>query len=97
MVVKLLEPLKASGSLETLKKLMCSVNQIMLRAKIEGVITHNPLIDLTKAYQSPQTKNHLTTAPQELPALMCNVINSNITKVTRCLFEWQLRTLTRPE
>ena len=96
MVVKVLEPLKASGSLETLKKLMCSVNQIMLRAKIEGIIIHNPLLDLTKNYQSPQTQNHLTIAPQELPILMCNIINSNVTKVTRCLFEWQLRTLTRP-
>ena len=96
MVSDQLLPLKERGVFETIKKLLTSINQIMRMAKTDGVIDYNPISDLTKNYPTPKTKHHLTIRPDELPKLMSTIVNSNITRVTRCMIEWQIRTLARP-
>lgn len=35
-------------------------------------------------------------APDELPELMPEIANASIKRITRCLIEWQLHTMTRP-
>ena len=96
MVTPVLAPIKASGSMETIKKLLRSVNQIMRLAKVEGYIQFNPLDDLTQSYSPPVRKNRPTIRPEELPELLQTISNAQIKQSTRCLIEWQLRTLTRP-
>ena len=96
MVIPLLAPIKARGAIETIKKLLRTVNQIMSFAKHAGYIQFNPLYDLTKNYAPPVRTNRPSILPTELPLLMQSISNANITTVTRCMIEWQLRTLTRP-
>ena len=37
-----------------------------------------------------------TLQPSELPELINAIANASIKRITRCLIEWQLHTMTRP-
>ncbi|KKA44361.1 integrase domain-containing protein [Salinivibrio sp. KP-1] len=96
MVIDALKPIEASGSLETLKRLVQRLNEMMNYAVNCGLIHANPLSGIGAAFKKPK-KNHMAAlTPDELPELMQKLAYANIKRVTRCLIEWQLHTMTRP-
>ncbi|WP_345876068.1 integrase domain-containing protein [Shewanella algae] len=95
-VIKLFRPIEASGSLETIKRLSQRLNEIMNHGVNSGYIVANPLVKIHTAFKKPKKENMATLAPSELPELMRSLSQASIKRVTRCLIEWQLHTMTRP-
>ncbi|ENM6579100.1 tyrosine-type recombinase/integrase [Vibrio fluvialis] len=95
-VIDLLRPIEAKGSLETVKRLIQRLNEVMGYAANCGFIQANPLSGIRKAFKKPKKENMAALAPAELPELMKVIANANIKRTTRCLIEWQLNTMTRP-
>lgn len=96
MLVEALEPIKARGALETVRRLVQRINEIMIYAVNTGLIDANPASGIGMAFEKPKKQNMLTLRPEELPKLMRSLIMSNLSVPTRCLIEWQLLTLVRP-
>tara|TARA_R110000737_G_scaffold67694_1_gene95689 strand:+ start:174 stop:1436 length:1263 start_codon:yes stop_codon:yes gene_type:complete len=95
-IIDILQPIANTGSLETVKRLCRNINEVMRLAVASGLIEINYLSDITKLFPAPKKKNMLSISPDRLPELMKALFNSNITRGTRCLVEWQLHTMTRP-
>ncbi|EGQ9977500.1 tyrosine-type recombinase/integrase [Vibrio parahaemolyticus] len=95
-VLSILEPVKAQGTLETVKRLCRIINEVMRLAVASGDIEVNYLADITKLFPAPKRQHMVTIEPERLPELMQAIANANITLATRCLLEWQLHTMTRP-
>ncbi|MGP2461395.1 integrase domain-containing protein [Pantoea ananatis] len=96
MLVEALEPIKARGALETVRRLVQRINEIMIYAVNTGLIDANPASSIGMAFEKPKKQNMPTLRPEELPKLMRSLIISNLSMPTRCLIEWQLLTLVRP-
>ncbi|WP_122425041.1 integrase domain-containing protein [Pseudomonas viridiflava] len=96
MVIELLRPLEAKGSLETVKRLTQRLNEIMIYGVNSGVIFANPLSGIRGVFKKPKKQNMAALRPEELPELMIAIANASIKRTTRCLIEWQLHTMTRP-
>ncbi|VTN03768.1 Prophage CP4-57 integrase [Raoultella ornithinolytica] len=95
-LVEALEPIKARGALETVRRLVQRINEIMIYAVNTGLIDANPASGIGMAFEKPKKQNMPTLRPEELPKLMRSLIMSNLSVSTRCLIEWQLLTLARP-
>jgi len=95
-VIEALQPIEVKGSLETLRRLCQRINEIMIWATNTGVIHHNPLQGIAKAFDAPTVKNQPALKPDELPDLMKTLQRASIKFTTRCLIEFQLHTMTRP-
>lgn len=95
-IVEALEPIKARGALETVRRLVQRINEIMIYAVNTGLIDANPASGVGMAFEKPKKQNMPTLRPEELPKLLRSLAMSNLTLPTRCLIEWQLLTLTRP-
>lgn len=95
-IVEALEPIKARGALETVRRLVQRVNEIMIYAVNTGLIDANPASGVGMAFEKPKKQNMPTLRPEELPRLMRSLMMSNLSVATRCLIEWQLLTLVRP-
>jgi len=95
-IVEALEPIKARGALETVRRLVQRINEIMIYAVNTGLIETNPAAGVGMAFEKPKKQNMPTLRPEELPKLMRSLIMSNLSISTRCLIEWQLLTLVRP-
>lgn len=95
-LVEALEPIKARGALETVRRLVQRVNEIMIFAVNTGLIDSNPASGISMAFERPKKQNMPTLRPNELPKLMRALVMSNLSVQTRCLIEWQLLTLVRP-
>lgn len=95
-IVEALEPIKARGALETVRRLVQRVNEIMIYAVNTGLIDANPASGVGMAFEKPKKQNMPTLRPEELPKLMRSLVMSNLSIPTRCLIEWQLLTLVRP-
>jgi len=95
-LVDALEPIKARGALETVRRLVQRINEIMIYAVNTGLIDANPASGIGMAFEKPKKQNMPTLRPEELPKLMRSLIMSNLSVSTRCLIEWQLLTLVRP-
>lgn len=96
MIIKLLRPIEAKGSLETVKRLSQRLNEIMAYGVNSGLIFANPLSGIRAVFKKPQKENMPALPPEELPDLMVAIANASIKRITRCLIEWQLHTMTRP-
>lgn len=96
IIIKLLRPIEAKGSLETVKRLSQRLNEIMAYGVNCGLIFANPLSGIRAAFKKPQKENMPALPPEELPDLMLTIANASIKRITRCLIEWQLHTMTRP-
>lgn len=94
--VEALEPIKARGALETVRRLVQRINEIMIYAVNTGLIDANPASGVGMAFEKPKKQNMPTLRPEELPKLMRSLVMSNLSVPTRCLIEWQLLTLVRP-
>ncbi|ELO9114988.1 tyrosine-type recombinase/integrase [Salmonella enterica] len=95
-LVEALEPIKARGALETVRRLVQRINEIMIYAVNTGLIDANPASGIGMAFEKPKKQNMPTLRPEELPKLMRSLIMSNLSVSTHCLIEWQLLTLVRP-
>jgi len=95
-IVEALEPIKARGALETVRRLVQRINEIMIYAVNTGLIDANPASGVGMAFERPKKQNMPTLRPEELPKLMRSLAMSNLSVPTRCLIEWQLLTLVRP-
>ncbi|EBG6944699.1 DUF4102 domain-containing protein [Salmonella enterica] len=95
-LVEALEPIKARGALETVRRLVQRINEIMIYAVNTGLIDTNPASGIGMAFEKPKKQNMPTLRPEELPKLMRSLVMSNLSVSTRCLIEWQLLTLVRP-
>ncbi|CRH39436.1 hypothetical protein BN1184_BH_00010 [Pantoea ananatis] len=95
-LVEALEPIKARGALETVRRLVQRINEIMIYAVNTGLIDANPASGIGMAFEKPKKQNMPMLRPEELPKLMRSLITSNLSIPTRCLVEWQLLTLVRP-
>ncbi|WP_200286833.1 integrase domain-containing protein [Pantoea ananatis] len=96
ILVEALEPIKARGALETVRRLVQRINEIMIYAVNTGLIDANPASGIGMAFEKPKKQNMPTLRPEELPRLMQSLVMSNLSVPTRCLIEWQLLTLVRP-
>ncbi|WP_210532340.1 integrase domain-containing protein [Pantoea ananatis] len=95
-LVEALEPIKARGALETVRRLIQRINEIMIYAVNTGLIDSNPASGVGMAFEKPKKQHMPTLRPEELPNLMRSLAMSNLSVTTRCLIEWQLLTLVRP-
>jgi len=95
-IVEALESIKARGALETVRRLVQRVNEIMIYAVNIGLIDVNPASGVCMAFEKPKKQNMPTLRPEELPKLMHSLAMSNLSVPTRCLIQWQLLTLVRP-
>lgn len=90
------QQIKARGALETVRRLVQRINEIMIYAVNTGLIDANPASGVGMAFEKPKKQNMPTLRPEELPKLMRSLVMSNLSVSTRCLIEWQLLTLVRP-
>jgi len=95
-IIEALEPIKARGALETVRRLVQRINEIMIYAVNIGLIDANPASGVGMAFERPKKQNMPTLRPAELPMLMRSLVMSNLSVPTRCLIELQLLTLVRP-
>ncbi|WP_438500447.1 integrase domain-containing protein [Pantoea ananatis] len=95
-LVEALEPIKARGALETIRRLVQRINEIMIYAVNTGLIDANPASGIGMAFAKPKKQNMPTLRPEELHEFLKAVATSNLSTCTRCLIEWQLLTLVRP-
>ncbi|TDN58456.1 integrase domain-containing protein [Scandinavium goeteborgense] len=95
-IIEALEPIKARGALETVRRLVQRINEIMIYAVNTGLIDANPASGVGMAFEKPKKQNMPTLRPEELPVLMRSLVMSNLSIPTRCLIELQLLTLVRP-
>jgi len=94
-VIHTLKPI-AAKSLETVKRLCQRINEVMVYSVNTGLIHHNPLAGINKAFETPVKQNMATIPPSELPSLMTKLNQASIKLTTRFLIEWQLHTMIRP-
>ncbi|MFV8757848.1 integrase domain-containing protein, partial [Yersinia enterocolitica] len=95
-LIQVLEPIKARGALETVRRLVQRINEIMIYAVNVGLLDANPASGIGNAFERPKKQHMPTIRPEELPKLMRTIAMSNLSIPTRCLLEWQLLTLIRP-
>ncbi|KML66438.1 integrase domain-containing protein [Pectobacterium peruviense] len=91
-----LEPIQASGKLETVKRVSQRINEVMDYSVNSGLIPANPAAKIRKAFQTPVKTHMPTIRPEALPGLMKTLSVASIELQTRLLIEWQLLTVTRP-
>lgn len=96
LLIQVLEPIKARGALESVRRLVQRINEIMIYAVNTGLIDANPASGIGNAFERPKKQHMPTIRPEELPKLMRTIAMSNLSIPTRCLLEWQLLTLIRP-
>ena len=65
-VIATLEPIAAKGQLETIKRLCQRLNEVMIYATNSGLIEHNPLSGISKAFPNPQAQHMPTLTPERL-------------------------------
>jgi len=95
-LVKAIQPVQARGALETVRRLCQRINEVMIYAQNTGLIDAVPSVNIGKAFEKPQKKNMPSIRPDQLPQLMQTMRTASISLSTRCLFMWQLLTITRP-
>lgn len=96
LLIESLEPVKARGALETVRRLCQRINEIMNYAANTGLIDANPASGISKAFQKPVKANLPTLPPEQLPDFLINLSKASIGIQTRCVIEWQLHTMVRP-
>ncbi|MCK3654626.1 integrase [Pasteurellaceae bacterium Macca] len=96
MALKAFKPLQEKGTLETLKRAIQKMNEIMTYALHREIIPHNPLINLSKEFDNPKVEHMKTIKPEDLPEFMYALTNAQIHLQTRYLILWQMLTMTRP-
>lgn len=89
-LITALEPVRARGALETLRRLTQRINEIMIFAVNSGLLDANPASTIGKVFEKPKKQHMATIRPERLPELMQRFECSNLTLMTRLLMKWQL-------
>lgn len=92
--VEALAPIKVRGALETVRRQVQRINEIMIYAVNTGLIDTNPASEVGMAFDKLKKQNMQTLRPEKLPKLMRSITRSNLSLPTRCLIEWQLLDLS---
>lgn len=95
-VISVLRVIEAKGNLETVKRLCQRLNEVMDYAVNTGKTLSNPISKVHVAFKKPKAQNMKSIPPSELPDLLQTISRTSINKITRCLIEFQLHTMTRP-
>ncbi|HDR0715066.1 TPA: tyrosine-type recombinase/integrase, partial [Pasteurella multocida] len=66
IAINALKPLEKEGKLETVKKIIGNLNNVMRFALHRGLIAHNPLAEIGKEFDKPVSKGMNTITPEEL-------------------------------
>lgn len=82
-IIEALKPIKARGALETVRRLVQRINELMIYAVNTGLINTNPASGVGMAFEKPKKQNMSTLRPEELPKLMRSLIMSNLSISTR--------------
>lgn len=85
--IKVIQPIANQGKLETVGRICRNINEIMSFAVNTGVIEHNKLAGIGKAFATAQVTNQASLKPEELPELMNTLNYASIKLITRCLIE----------
>ncbi|EJL6396512.1 tyrosine-type recombinase/integrase [Vibrio navarrensis] len=96
MAINCLRPVEASGKLETVKRTAQLLNEIMNYAVNYGLIKANPMVGIRDVFQKPVVTHMAALKPEDISELIKRVATANIHVTTRCLIEWQLHTMVRP-
>ncbi len=96
MAIMALRDVEKAGYLETVKRTAQLMNEVMTYAVNYGFIHANPLSGIKKVFQQPVRTHLAALKPEELQELMQRLSLANIYIGTRCLIEWQLHTMVRP-
>ncbi|GAL13913.1 phage integrase [Vibrio astriarenae] len=94
--IEALRPLEAQGKLETVKRVVQRLNEVMNYAVNTGLVHANPLIGIKVAFDRPVKTNNPHVAPEDLPELLMAIATSQTKLITKQLIIWQLHTMTRP-
>ncbi len=94
-VIEVIKKVEAQGKSDLAKRLCSRINEVMNYAANTGRIGLNPLSGITSAFKKIKTKSHPAIAPEKLPWLLKLINDAELKRVTRCLIEWQLHTITR--
>uniref|UniRef100_UPI0036D8EF7C integrase n=1 Tax=Photorhabdus sp. RM322S TaxID=3342825 RepID=UPI0036D8EF7C len=95
-LVQAVQPVQARGALETVRRLCQRINEVMIYVQNTGLIDAVPSVNIGKAFEKPQKKNMPSIRPDQLSQVMQTMRNANIILPTRCLFMWQLLTISSP-
>ena len=95
-LVNAVQPVQARGALETVRRLCQRINEVMIYAQNTGLIDAVPSVNIGKAFEKPQKRNMPSIRPDQMPQLMKTMRTVSVSLTTRCLFMWQLLTITRP-
>lgn len=79
-IVEALEPIKARGALETVRRLVQRVNEIMIYSVNIGLIDANPASGVGMAFEKPKKHNMPTLRPEALPKLMRSLVMSKLVR-----------------
>lgn len=96
MALKAFKPLQEKGTLETLKRTIQKMNEIMTFALHREIISQNPLVNISKEFDSPTVEHFKTIKPEDLREFLFTLNNAQVQLQTRYLILWQLLTMTRP-
>jgi integrase len=96
LAIETLQAPKNRGNLETVKRIIGRMNEVMTYAVNVGLAPANPLAGIGAAFDKPKVKNQPTIPPEDLPRLMRDLYEANIQLQTRLLIELQLHTMIRP-
>lgn len=78
MIIELLRPIEAKGSLETVKRLSQRLNEITTYGVNSGLIFANPLSGIRSAFKKPNKENMAALPADELPEFMLEIANAAI-------------------
>lgn len=94
MIVYVVKPLKDSGHLVTLKRVVMRCREILDLAVAAGYIQHNPVERLNRLYTPPEVKPMPSMDWRELPEIMKVMVLAP--RKVQIVFLWSLCTLLRP-
>ncbi|WP_342221271.1 integrase domain-containing protein [Candidatus Fukatsuia endosymbiont of Tuberolachnus salignus] len=94
--IQAMEPIRASGRLETVRRVTLRINEVMNYAVNAGLIQANPAAKISQVFENPTVKHMPTIRPEKLPELMRTLSVANIELQTRLVIEFQLLTIARP-
>jgi len=95
-VIDVLRPVEKTGRLETVKRVIQRLSEIMNYAVIKNLITGNPIVAIKSAFKKPKKQHLPTITAKELPDFLRKLHETNVTYITRQVIKWQLLTMTRP-
>lgn len=97
MLIEVLEPLRVRGIGDTLQRVIRYTNEILNFAVNSGLIEFNKCVNVSASFSTPTTANNPTIRPDELPAFLADLRESNSSNLVKALIKWQLLTMVRPK